>query len=96
MNEITDLYTQLENCSNWNEKIKLIELINNKINEEELCINNKIESLNDIPKITKKKKINIDELVDNFEKTINLEEKIIMYQDLNAVINKLNSDLFSN
>lgn len=95
MNEITNLYSQIENCSNWNKKIKLIELINNKINEEELCINNKIESLNDIIKITKKK-INIDELVDNFEKTINIEKKILMYQDLNALINKLNSDLFVN
>jgi hypothetical protein len=95
MNEINTLYTNIENCSNWNEKIKLIELINNKINEEELSINNKIESLNNIIKITKKK-INIDDLVDNFEKTINIEEKILMYQDLNALINKLNFDLFTN
>ena len=95
MNEINNLYDQIENCSNWNEKIKLIELINNKINEEELCIDNKIESLNNIVKITTKK-VNVDDLIDNFDKTINIEEKIIIYQNLNSLVNKLTNDLFIN
>ena len=93
MNEIINLQSQIEKCSNWNEKIKLIELLTNKINEEELGINNKIESLNDIIKMTTKK-VNIDELVNNFDKTINIEEKILIYQNLNALVNKLNNDLF--
>lgn len=95
MNEINNLYDQIENCSIWNEKIKLIELINNKINEEELCIDNKIESLNNIIKITTKK-VNVDDLINNFDKTINIEEKIIIYQNLNSLVNKLTNDLFTN
>ena len=95
MDEIDKLHTQIDKCDNWNEKIKLIELINNKINEEEYVINKKLESLDDIIKITKKK-VNIDELVDNFNKTQNIEEKILMYQNLNALVNKLNNDLFTN
>lgn len=95
MNEIDNLQNQIEKCSNWNEKLKLIELLNNKINEEELNINNKMESLNDIIKITKKK-VNVDDIVENFNKTIDIEEKILMYQNLNALVNKLNNDLFTN
>jgi len=46
-------------------------------------------------KITKKK-ININQLMDEFNTTKDLDKKILIYQNLNALINKLNNELFSN
>ena len=95
MEEINNLYDEFEKCNNWNNKIELIDKINLKINFEEDSINKKIESLDNITKITKKK-INIDELIDEFNSTKDLDKKITIYQNLNAFINKLNNELFSN
>ena len=94
MEEINNLYDEFEKCNNWNNKIELINKINLKINLEEDNINKKIESLDNITKITKKK-INVDELIEEFNITNDLDKKILIYQNLNAFINKLNNDLFS-
>ena len=93
MEEINNLYNEIDKCSNWNNKIELINKINNKINEEDENINNKIESLDEIIKL-KKKTVNVDELINEFNLTKDLDKKIIIYQNLNSFINKLNNELF--
>lgn len=95
MEEIDNLYNEFEKCNNWNDKTILIDKINNKISQEDKNINNKIESL-DNPTKVKKKKININELMDEFNTTKDLDKKILIYQNLNAFISKLNNELFSN
>ena len=95
MEEIDNLYNEFEKCNNWNDKTILIDKINNKIIQEDENINKKIESLDNPTKVTKKK-ININELMDEFNKTKDLDKKILIYQNLNAFISKLTNELFSN
>ena len=95
MEEIDNLYNEFEKCNNWNDKTILIDKINNKIIQEDENINKKIESLDNPTKVTKKK-ININELMDEFNTTKDLDKKILIYQNLNAFISKLNNELFSN
>ena len=93
MDIINELYDKFEKTNNWNDKISLMTEINDKIIYEEELINNKIQSLDNITKITKKK-INIDEILNEFDNTIDLEKKIQIYQNLNSIIIKLNNQLF--
>jgi coenzyme F420-reducing hydrogenase delta subunit len=94
MDKINELYDEFEKTDNWNERLKLINELNDKIIVEEEIINKKIQSLDDVIKITKKK-LNIDELLNEFNDTSELDKKIQIYQNLNSFIIKLNNELFN-
>jgi hypothetical protein len=95
MDEINKLYNSIETCSNWTNKLDLISQLQIKINNEEEIINNKIDSLDNLVKVSKKK-INFDLLLEEFDITKELDKKIQIYQQLNSYINKLNNELFTN
>ena len=93
MEEINRLYDEIEKCNNWTTKLDLISQLKNKINEDEELINNKINSLDNLIKVSKKK-CNVDLLLEEYNSTRELDKKIQIYQTLNSYINKLSNDLF--
>ncbi len=95
MEEINKIYDEIEKCNNWNTKIDLISQLKLKINDEEELVTNKINSLDNIIKVSKKK-CNIDSLLEEFYSTKDLDKKIQIYQTLNSFINKISNDLFQN
>lgn len=94
MNEINNLYNDFSSCDNWTVKLDLIKTLKQKINEEESIINSKIDNLDEIVKVSKKK-LNLQTLIDDFDATDELDKKIQIYQQLNSFINKLTNELFS-
>lgn len=95
MEEINRLYTEIEKCNNWNTKVELISELKNKIKDQEDLINNKIDSLDNLIKISKKK-CNVDSLLDEYNTTKELDKKIQIYQTLNSYVTKISNDLFQN
>ncbi len=95
MEEINKIYGEIEKCNNWNTKVELINELNNKITDEEQLINSKINSLDNLIKVSKKK-CNVDSLLDEFDNTKDLDKKIQIYQTLNSYINKISNELFQN
>jgi len=93
MEEINRLYDEIEKCNNWTLKLDLISKLKHKIVDEEELINNKINSLDNLIKVSKKK-INVDLLLEEYNSTRELDKKIQIYQTLNSHINKLLNNLF--
>jgi hypothetical protein len=94
MNEINELYEKINKCDNWSEKLELIKNIKELVDNEEEKINNLLLSLDEIKKISKKK-INIENIINEFKTTDDIETKILLYQSINSYYNKINSELFS-
>ncbi len=95
MEEINNIYEEIEKCNNWTKKIELISQLKIKIKDEEDIIDNKINSLDNLVKVSKKK-INIDTLLEEYNLTKDLDRKIQIYQLLNSYVNKLSNELFQN
>jgi len=95
MEEINRLYDEIEKCNNWTLKLDLIAKLKHKIVDQEELINDKINSLDNFIKVSKKK-INVDLLLEEYNSTKELDKKIQIYQTLNSYINKLLNDLFQN
>jgi hypothetical protein len=97
MNEIEELNNKINECNNFNEKINYIQKLN-------IMIDNEINSLNSILNndlIDKKfklpnkyKKMIIEELEDEFNKTENIHEKIIIYNCINYKYTNIMDELF--
>jgi hypothetical protein len=95
MEEINILYDEIEKCNNWTTKLDLISQLKVKINDEEEIINNKISSVDNLIKISKKK-CNVDLLLEEYNSTKDLDKKIQIYQTINSYINKISNDLIHN
>lgn len=95
MEEINNIYEEIEKCNNWTKKIELISQLKSKIKDEEEIINNKIDSLDNLVKVSKKK-FNVDTLLEEYNLTKDLDRKIQIYQLLNSYVNKLSNELFQN
>ncbi len=95
MEEINKLYEQLDSCDNWLEKLELIKNIKELIEIEENKINDLSLTIDNIKKVSKKK-INLDNLIEEFHNTNDIEKKIQIYQIMNSYYNKINLELFSN
>ena len=65
-----------------------------KINQEEIKLNLLLETLDDNIKINTKK-INFDDLIENYNKSDIINDKIKLYQTMNSYINKLKNELFN-
>jgi hypothetical protein len=94
MDEINKLLIDIEKSNNWNNKVILMKTTKEKINQEEIKLNLLLETLDDNIKINTKK-INFDDLIENYNKSDIINDKIKLYQTMNSYINKLKNELFN-
>jgi hypothetical protein len=96
--KLEELETEINNLSkikNWNDKIDMIKTIKNKINEQQILLNNLIESIMNDMIEPKKKKQNIEQLFIDFNKMESLEDKIKCYKSIVSTITNIERELFS-
>ncbi len=99
MEEITKLVETINSCTNINEKVKMISLLNNMITTERNSLNNILDNNIDEMKIKiplKYKKMSLDELEELFDTTEDINEKIIIYHSIVRLINNISDELFEN
>jgi uncharacterized protein YpuA (DUF1002 family) len=87
----------IDNIKEWNLKIKKIKELKDKITMEKDKINSFIEMINsNEPKKTSKKKkdISLDQLVDDFSKSDNIESKVKTYCLIQSLIRETEHELF--
>lgn len=99
MDKIIELSEKIDNLSNINEKIKLIKSLNEMIEIEKKNLNNILDnniiSSNLKTKIPiKYKKMSIDELEDEFEKTNNITDKTLIYLAIEKYYSNIEEELF--
>ncbi len=97
MEKIIELSEQIDNITNINDKIKLIKTLNELIEIEKNNLNNILNS--DIKNFKTKiplkyKKMSIDELEEEFEKNININDKILLYMAIDKYYTNIEEELF--
>lgn len=94
MDEINKLLVDIEKSNNWNNKVTLMKTTKEKINQEEIKLSLLLETLDDNIKINTKK-INFDVLIEDYNKSYIITDKIKIYQTMNSYINKLKNELYN-
>lgn len=99
MEELENELNQIDLLNNWNDKYIKLKELKSKISEEQENIKDLIEKINNDEPIyeIKKKKLkglDLNELIDNFNNSDNLEEKIKYYDMINYYIKDMESQLF--
>ena len=99
MEELENELTQIESINNWNDKYFKLKELKSKISEEQERIKDLIDKINNDEAIyeIKKKKLkglDLNELINNFNDSDNLEDKIKYYDMINYYIKDMESQLF--
>jgi hypothetical protein len=99
INDIEKDCENLNNIENWSDRLIKIKEIKERINIETEKLNNFIESLNssDIKKPKKSKEfknLSLDELLDLYNKSENIEEKIKLFNYIQYFIKEIELELF--
>ena len=99
MEELENELNQIDLLNNWNDKYIKLKEFKSKIFEEQENIKDLIDKINNDEPIyeIKKKKLkglDLNELIDNFNNSDNLEEKIKYYDMINYYIKDMESHLF--
>ena len=102
MDEIIKLSEKINIESNTNTKVKMINTLNKMIETEKNELNNILQqysnNTNELLKSykipIKYKKCSLDELEELFNKSNNINEKIILYRTINKAIENITDDLF--
>ncbi len=98
MDKIIKLSEEIDQIKNINEKVKLIKTLNELIEDEKNNLNNILNS-NITSSSNKKipikyKKMLIDELEEEFEKTNNINDKISIYMAIDKYYTNIEEELF--
>jgi hypothetical protein len=97
MDEINKLAEDINTTTNINEKVKMIHTMNTLIEKEKSELNNILENNIDDVKMkvsVKYKKMTLDELDIEFNKTTDIREKINIYHAIVRNITNITDDLF--
>ncbi len=97
MENINKLSEQINECKNINDKIKMINELNELIeNETEKLkdLETKINENNQFKTPIKYKKKSIEELEDLYNSAIDINEKYIIYESINKYYNNILESLF--
>jgi hypothetical protein len=89
---------KLEEIDNWNDKVKCMQELQEQIKSEKDKLNDLMEMvINDDFKDTKKKKNNLDldSLIESFNESENINEKVKIYQDIHKQISDIEKQLFN-
>ena len=97
MDKIFELSEKIDNIKNINDKIKLIKTLNEMIEAEQnnlnFLLNNDIKNLK-IKILPKYKKMTIDELEEEFDKTNNINDKVSIYLAIDRYYTNIEEELF--
>ena len=99
MEELENELNQIESITNWNDKYIKLKELKSKISEEQENIKDLIDKINNDEPIyeIKKKKLkglDLNELIENFNNSDNLEDKIKYYDMINYYIKDMDTQLF--
>ena len=94
INKIESEIEKLDNIQDWNEKIDSIKKIKNDIKEEEEVINKLLNDLESDTRKIKKKKMDINEIMNCINNETDTTTRINCYHMLNNYIKQLNNELF--
>jgi hypothetical protein len=99
MSNITDIEKEidkLEKIPEWSEKIILMKNIKEKICEQKAKINQYIEMINSgvYKKSKKMKNMTLDSMIEQSYNTTDMETKVILYNNIQANIIEITSELF--
>lgn len=98
--EIQDLEKEIESIDeikDWSVKINKMKEIKEKINNQKNKINILLENLssnNNIKKMKKNKDLSLDELLLEFDKCSNVEDKVKLFNHIQAIIKESELELF--
>lgn len=97
--EIESKIDNINNVTNLTERINMIKEIKETIAEEQEKIGNNINMILNMDNIIepkkKKKSLDLNTLVESFNATELIEDKIKIYHNINYMINTIEKDLFS-
>ena len=87
---------QLDEIKDWTIKIKKMKELKERILLQKNKLNTLIESVNsgEIKKSKKKKEMSLDELLKEFEKCEDIEEKIKLFNQIQYIIKEAETELF--
>jgi len=99
LKEIQELEKDIElidEIKEWSVKINKIKEIKEKIIGQKVKINNLLEAINsnEVKKIKKKKELTLDELLLEFDKCDNIDEKVKLFNHIQALIKESELELF--
>ena len=95
INKIEADIQTIEQMSNWSEKVTLMKSVRERIKTEQNKVSELINQISkDEIEIKKKKKVDIDTLINDFNNATDIEEKIKIYQIISYQINEIEKSLF--
>ena len=97
--DIVDLEKEIEtldDIKDWANKIKKMKELKEKIMTQRNKLNSFIETINsgEIKKMKKKKDVSLDDLLKEFEKTDDIEEKVKLFNQIQFIIKENETELF--
>jgi len=85
----------IDNIKEWSQKISKMKELKDKIINQKLKMNTLLESLNSNEvKKPKKKNLNLDQLLIDYEESDNLEEKVKLFNNIQYLIKESELELF--
>jgi len=85
----------IDNIKEWSQKISKMKELKDKIISQKLKMNTLLESLNSNEvKKPKKKNLNLDQLLIDYEESDNLEEKVKLFNNIQYLIKESELELF--
>lgn len=97
--DLVDLEKEIESLDDikeWAIKIKKMKELKEKISSQRNKLNSFIELVNsgEVKKYKKKKDISLDDLLKEFEKTEDIEEKVKLFNQIQLIIKENEMELF--
>jgi len=97
--DIVDLEKEIESLDDikdWANKIKKMKELKEKIMTQRNKLNSFIETINsgEIKKMKKKKDVSLDDLLKEFEKVEDIEEKVKLFNQIQFIIKENETELF--
>jgi hypothetical protein len=85
----------IDDIKEWSQKINKIKELKDKLISQKLKMNTLLESLNSNEiKKPKKKNLNLDQLLIDYEESDNLEEKVKLFNNIQYLIKESELELF--
>jgi len=85
----------IDNIKEWSQKISKMKELKDKIISQKIKMNTLLESLNSNEvKKPKKKNLNLDQLLIDYEESDNLEEKVKLFNNIQYLIKESELELF--
>jgi len=97
MEQLENEIQSLESIKNWNEKITKTKALREKISKQKKKLEDLVNSIikNEIPMKKPKKFPTLDSMIQQFESSSSIDDKIKYYTWINFYINEMEKELFT-